>query len=72
MAHLKKGQNAEWKSGRGTGEGEVGEKFTSDVTRTIEGTKVLRHATSDEPAYLLKQKDGGKVLKSESELKGES
>lgn len=72
MAHLRKGQEAEWKWGKHKGEGEITEKFTSDVTRTIKGTKVVRHATSDEPAYLLKQKDGGRVLKSESELKGKS
>lgn len=70
MADLKKGSKAEWQWGKGNGEGEVVEKFTSDVTRTIKGTKVTRHATNDEPAYLLKQKKGGRVLKSESELKG--
>jgi hypothetical protein len=70
MADLKKGSKAEWQWGKGTGEGEIVDKFTSDVTRTIKGTKVVRHATTDEPAYLLEQKDGGRVLKSESGLKG--
>ena len=72
MAHLRKGQRAEWKWGKGSGEGTVSEKFTSDVTRTIKGTQVLRRASSDVPAYLLEQKDGRKVLKSESELKGKT
>lgn len=72
MAHLRKGQSTEWKWGKNAGEGQVAEKFTSDVTRIVKGTKVVRRATSDEPAYLLKQKDGGRVLKSESELKGKS
>ena len=72
MAHLRKGQGVEWKWGSHHAEGKVAEKFTRDVTRRIKGTDVTRHATPDEPAYLLKQKDGGKVLKSESELKGRS
>ena len=72
MAHLRKGQSAEWKWGKGTGEGVVTETFTSDVTRTIKGTKVKRQATGGEPAHMLKQKDGSRVLKSESELKGKS
>ena len=70
MTDLKKGSKAEWQWGKGKGEGEVVDTFTSDVTRTIKGTKVVRHATSDEPAYLLKQRDGDRVLKSKSELKG--
>ena len=70
--HLRKGQGARWKWGKGTGEGKVAETFTRDVTRTIKGAKVTRHATADEPAYLLKQADGGRALKSESELKGKS
>ena len=72
MTHLRKGESTEWKWGKGTGEGEVTEKFTNDVTRTIKGTDVVRRATSAEPAYLLKRKHGGRVLKSESELKGKS
>jgi hypothetical protein len=70
MADLTKGSKAEWQWGKGHGEGEIVDKFTSDVTRTIKGTKVVRHATTDDPTYLLKQKDGGRVLKSRSELKG--
>jgi len=38
------------------------------VTRTIDGTEVTRDASEDEPAYMIKQDDGGKVLKSASEL----
>ena len=63
-----KGDKVQWKWGNGHGTGEVQEKFTSKVTRTIEGNEVTRNASDDEPAYLLKQDDGGRVLKSGSEL----
>lgn len=69
MAHIRIGQKAIWTWGANTAEGKVVERFTKDVTRTIKGTRVKRHASEDEPAYLLEQKDGGRVLKSESELK---
>lgn len=72
MARLRKGQAAQWNWGKHRGEGKVAETFTRDVTRTIKGIQVKRHGTPEEPAYLLKQEDGGKVLKSESELKGKS
>ena len=72
MAHLRKGQSATWNWGKGTGEGKVQETFTDDVTRRIKGKDITRHASKDEPAYLLKQDEGGRVLKSESELKGKS
>lgn len=72
MAHLKKGQRAEWNWGNGIGEGKIVETFTADVTRRIKGKDITRHASKAEPAYLLKQEDGSRVLKSASELKGRS
>ena len=70
MTHFKKGTAVEWHWGKGTGEGKVSETFTHDVTRTIKGAEITRHASTDEPAYLIRQENGGRVLKSESELKG--
>lgn len=62
------GDKVRWKWGDGWGEGRVTERFTSSVTRTIDGTEVKRDASEDEPAYLIEQDDGDKVLKSHSEL----
>jgi len=62
------GDKVEWNWGNGTGEGKIDERFTSKVTRTIDGSEVTRDASEDEPAYMIKQDDGGKVLKSASEL----
>lgn len=63
-----KGDQVRWKWGDGYGEGEVAERFTDKVTRTIEGTDVTRDASEDEPAYLIEQEDGTRVLKSHSEV----
>ena len=46
----------------------VQEVLTERVTRTIDGTEVTRDADPDNPAYLIEQEDGDRVLKSESEL----
>lgn len=62
------GQNVKWKWGNGWGEGKVDEQFTEDVERTIEGTEVKRNASPDDPAYLIKQDDGSRVLKSHGEI----
>ena len=68
MTDFSKGDRVEWTWGNGTAEAEVKEKFTDDVTRTIKGSEITRHASKDEPAYLLVQDDGDEVLKSGSEL----
>lgn len=64
----KVGDKVKWKWGSGFGEGSIVERFTDDVTRTIDGTEVTRNATCDTPAYLIEQDDGAGVLKSHSEL----
>lgn len=62
------GTKVKWKWGSGWGRGQVDERFTDKVTRTIDGTQVTRNASKEEPAYLIEQDDGDRVLKSHSEL----
>lgn len=69
MAKYRKGAKLEWSWGKGTGVGKVVESFTEDVERKIEGSDIKRKASKDEPAYLVRQEDGGEVLKSHSELR---
>lgn len=69
MQKLRKGTRVTWDWGAHTAEGKVTESFTSDVTRRIKGTEVVRKASHDEPAYMIEQADGDHVLKSHSELK---
>jgi hypothetical protein len=63
------GTEVEWKWGRGTGSGKVKQSFTHDVERHIKGADIKRKASTDEPAYLIEQDDGDRVLKSHSELR---
>jgi hypothetical protein len=62
------GDEVTWNWGNGTGTGTVKERFTEKVTRTISGSEITRNASEDEPAYLIEQDDGDRVLKSASEL----
>ena len=71
MAHsFSKGSAVTWHWGSGTAHGKVTERFDRRVQRTIKGTKVVKVGTKDNPAYLVEQEDGGKVLKRGSELAG--
>ncbi|WP_018982784.1 hypervirulence associated TUDOR domain-containing protein [Salinimonas chungwhensis] len=58
----------EWQWGNGKGQGKVREVFWEDVTRTLQGEEVTRKPDNDNPAYLIEQDDGDKVLKLHSEL----
>ena len=49
-------------------EGIVAQKFTTRVKRTIKGKTIIRNASEDEPAYLVRQENGNRALKSASEL----
>ena len=62
------GDRLRWKWGDNWGYGKVKERFTEKVTRKIKGTEVTRNASQNEPAYLLEQDDGDRVLKSHSEV----
>lgn len=64
----RKGSQVRWKWGQGYAEGKVSEVFTEETTRTIKGKKITRKASEDDPAYLVEQEDGGRALKSHSEL----
>lgn len=69
MQKYRTGTSVEWTWGKGKGTGRIAKSFTEDVERTIEGADIKRKATSEEPAYLIEQEDGGKVLKSHSEIR---
>jgi hypothetical protein len=59
----------EWDWGDATAEGYVREVFREKVTKTIKGTKVTRNGSEDDPAYIIEQQDGDKVLKLHSEIR---
>ncbi|MDX1676463.1 DUF2945 domain-containing protein [Arsukibacterium sp.] len=59
----------QWDWGEGTAEGYIREVFRQKVTRTLKGSEVTRNGTDDNPAYLIEQQDGDKVLKLQSEIR---
>ncbi len=61
-------QYVKWNWGNGEGKGQIEERFEREVTRTLQGTEVTKDGDEDNPAYLIKQEDGDKVLKRGSEL----
>jgi hypothetical protein len=65
---LRKGTEVHWKWGGEQAEGCIAESFTRRVSRTIKGKRIVRNASRDEPAYLIVQTDGDRVLKSHSEI----
>ncbi len=63
-----KGQKVRWNWGPGTAEGKVAERFERRVQRTLKGSRIVRNGSKQNPAYLIEQEDGAKVLKLGSEL----
>ena len=70
IAHhaFKAGSRVKWAWGAHTAEGVIRKSFTHRIERTIKGSTVTREADARNPAYLIEQDDGDKVLKSHSEL----
>ena len=62
-------QYVQWDWGNGTAKGQIKERFEREVTRTLQGSEITRKGSEDDPAYLIKQEDGDRVLKSHSELR---
>lgn len=65
---IRTGSPVSWDWGKGTAEGKVQEIYRAEVTKKIKGNEVTRNDTQDNPAYLIEQEDGTKVLKLRSEL----
>ena len=68
-ADVSKGDDVEYKWGKGTVAGEVTKVHTDDVAKTIKGNKVKREASPAKPAIEIKTTKGAKVLKSTTEVK---
>jgi len=65
---IRKGTEVKWKWGSGHATGKVEDTYTESITKTIKGSEVTRNGTEDDKALLIKQDDGDKVLKLESEV----
>lgn len=65
---MRKGSKVAWEWGNGRAEGRVVEVFERRVSRTIKGKRIARNGTKGNPAVLIEQDDGDRVLKRSSEL----
>ena len=68
MSKHSNGAKVTWHWGSGTAEGKVTERFERRVQRTIKGSRIVKNGAPENPAYLITQDDGDKVLKLASEL----
>lgn len=69
---INKGDKVTWKWGRGVARGTVDEIHPEKTTRSIKGAKVTRKGTNKNPALIIKQKDGQRVMKAKREVKSAS
>lgn len=65
---MRKGTQVSWKYGTGTATGKIEETHKETVSRKLKGSEIVRHGTPDNPAYLIVQESGDKVLKLKSEI----
>lgn len=65
---MRKGTEVKWNWGSGTATGTVEETFGRKVTRTLKGSEITRNGTAEDPALLIVQDDGDRVLKLASEV----
>ena len=66
---MRKGSKVSWKYGTGTATGKIESVHKESITRTIKGSEITRNGTADNPAYVIVQDDGDRVLKLKSEVK---
>ncbi len=65
---IRTGSEVSWSWGQGTATGRVVEIHREKVTRTLAGSEITRNGSDDDPAYLIEQDDGARVLKLRSEV----
>lgn len=65
---IKKGTTVKWKWGRSHAEGKVVEVHKEEIEKTIDGKKIKRKGTDDDPALVIEQDDKQLVLKLQSEV----
>ncbi len=66
---MRKGTQVSWKYGTGTAAGKIESVHKESITRKLKGHDITRHGTADNPAFLIVQDNGDRVLKLKSEVK---
>jgi hypothetical protein len=65
---MKVGDKVRWHWGSGTATGTVKETFDRHVERKLKGSAITRNGSPENPALLIEQEDGDRVLKLASEV----
>ncbi|WP_228850805.1 hypervirulence associated TUDOR domain-containing protein [Aegicerativicinus sediminis] len=65
---IKEGTKVSWKWGNGKDHGTVKKTYAEEVSKTIQGSKIIRKGELENKALYIEQEDGGHVLKLESEV----
>ncbi len=65
---IREGTEVQWSWGNGTATGTVVAVHREKVTRTLAGSEITRNGSDDDPALLIEQADGARVLKLRSEV----
>ncbi|MEJ7665126.1 MAG: DUF2945 domain-containing protein [Hymenobacter sp.] len=66
---MRKGTKVSWKYGTGTATGKIESIHKEHTTRQIKGSDITRNGSDDDPALVIVQENGDKVLKLQSEVK---
>jgi len=66
---MRKGTKVSWKYGTGTATGKIESVHKESISRKIKGSEITRNGTDDDPALVIVQDNGDKVLKLQSEVK---
>ena len=65
---MRKGTTVTWKYGTGTASGKIEEVHKESITKKIKGSDITRNGTADNPAFVIVQDNGDKVIKLQSEV----
>ncbi|GAC1588801.1 MAG: hypothetical protein NVS3B25_05830 [Hymenobacter sp.] len=66
---MRKGTRVTWKYGTGTAAGKIESVHKEPTSRTIKGTEIHRNGSATDPALVIVQDNGDRVLKLKSEVK---
>ncbi|TDN36077.1 DUF2945 domain-containing protein [Hymenobacter sp. UV11] len=66
---MRKGTQVNWKYGTGTATGKIESVHKESITRKLKGSDITRNGTEDNPAFVIVQDNGDRVLKLKSEVK---
>ena len=66
---MRKGSKVSWKYGTGTATGKIESVHKEAISVKIKGHDIHRNGSADDPALVIVQENGDKVVKLQSEVK---